>query len=129
MLSQIFICVAALIHVYIFAMESLLWGRPKTNKTFGMTSEQAEHNRLFAFNQGYYNLFLSLAIFLGLGFSANGYVVVGMTLMIYAATSMLGASLVLLFSQRRMVRAALIQGVPPFLGLVFLLINHEAPIS
>jgi putative membrane protein len=57
---------AGLIHVYIFCLESLLWGKPKTNRVFGVSPEIAEHNRLFAFNQGFYNLFLAVAAIGGL---------------------------------------------------------------
>lgn len=28
----------ALIHVYVFVMESLLWGRERTNRVFGMSA-------------------------------------------------------------------------------------------
>lgn len=38
----------------------------------------------------------------------------------FATASMLGASLVLVATDRRMVRAALLQGVPPLLALVTL---------
>lgn len=117
-LNQLFIFIAVLIHVYIFAMESLLWGKPKTNRTFGVNAEQAEQNRLFAFNQGYYNLFLAIAGFIGVALFYLDQDVVGQTLMIYSSLSMLGAALVLFYSKKSLLRAALIQGLPPFLSLI-----------
>lgn len=119
-MSKLFIGIAAFIHLYIFVIESILWGRPRTNKVFGMTAEQAELNRLFAFNQGFYNLFLAIAAIAGIGLSIQGFPTIGATLMLYAAASMLGASVVLFFSQRRLIRPVLIQGLPPLLGLVSL---------
>lgn len=120
MIGQIFIGIAAFIHIYIFAMESLLWGKPRINKVFALTSEQAEQNRLFAFNQGFYNLFLAIAGFLGIALVNGALVAAGKALMIYSAASMLGAALVLLGSSRGLIRPALIQGLPPLLGLIFL---------
>lgn len=114
----LFSAVAALIHVWIFLMESFLWGTPKINKAFNMTPQQAEENKTFAFNQGFYNLFLSIAIFSGIYFIYVGHESVGNTLVIYSCASMVGASLVLLKSNKKLIRAALIQGLPPFLSVV-----------
>ena len=56
--ALIFAGLAALLHVYIFTMESLTWTSPRTRATFGTTPEEAETTKLLAFNQGFYNLFL-----------------------------------------------------------------------
>lgn len=121
MLAQIFIGLAALTHLYIFAMESVLWGKPRTNKAFRLSAEQAEQNRLFALNQGFYNLFLAVAAIVGIVFSTgHGRTAIGITLMAYAALSMFGASVVLFCSQRKLIVPALIQGLPPLLGLISL---------
>lgn len=119
MISQFFVSVAALIHIYIFLMESIWWGKPKTNRAFGVTDLQAEQNRLFAFNQGYYNLFLAIAGLLGVVFIYLDQPIVGSTLMMYSCFSMFGAALVLFYSSKKsLIRPALIQGVPPLLGLI-----------
>ena len=56
----------AFIHIYIFALESLLWGKKRTNKIFGINELDAHATRLMALNQGFYNLFLAVALLLGL---------------------------------------------------------------
>ncbi len=117
-MSQFFIVIAALIHVHIFILESLLWGRPRTNKVFGVSAEQAAQNKLFALNQGYYNLFLALAAFTGAVLGPTE--VVGLTLMIYSSLSMLGAAVVLFISQKKLIKAALAQGLAPALTLLAL---------
>lgn len=123
-MAEFFIALAGLIHVYIFAMESLLWGKAKTNRVFGLSPEKAEQNRLFAFNQGYYNLFLAVAAFTGVGLSlSNDGHPAGATLMIYSSLSMVGAAMVLLYSQKKLIRPAAIQGVPPLLGLIFIMLR------
>jgi putative membrane protein len=118
MVGPFFIGIASLIHVYIFAMESVLWGKPRINKTFRVSPEQAEQTRLFAFNQGFYNLFLAVAGMAGILFSTGTHFEAGMALMAYAALSMVGAAVVLFCSERKLARAALIQGLPPLLGLI-----------
>ena len=119
-MALIFVGFAGAIHLYIFLMESFLWGRQRINKVFGVSPAQAEQNRLFAFNQGFYNLFLAIAAFLGVVLVLKDQSTVGSTLMIYSSASMLGAAVVLFFSERKLIRAALIQGLPPALGLIFL---------
>jgi uncharacterized membrane protein len=40
--ALVFAALAALLHVYIFTMESLTWTSPRTRATFGTTAEEAE---------------------------------------------------------------------------------------
>lgn len=117
-----FAIVAGVIHLYIFFLESIVWGKPNVNRVFGMSPEVAEQNRALAFNQGFYNLFLAIAIVVGLliGLDTS----VGRTLIVYSLTSMLLAALVLIFSNKKLLRPALIQGVSPFLGLIFLAVSY-----
>jgi putative membrane protein len=58
--ALIFAALGAVLHVYIFTMESLTWTTPRTRATFGTTAEEAETTKLLAFNQGFYNLFLGI---------------------------------------------------------------------
>jgi putative membrane protein len=65
--SQLAAAVAALIHVQIFALESVLWMRPAVHRRFGIGSAaDAATTRPLMFNQGFYNLFLALGIGIGL---------------------------------------------------------------
>jgi putative membrane protein len=117
-----FFAIAALLHVYIFSLESVTWTRPATWKIFGIRSQsEADTIRPMAFNQGFYNLFLAVEAGLGVALLAVS-LPVAITLVVVGAGSMLLASLVLLFSSKTTRRSALIQGVPPFIGLLFLLL-------
>ena len=120
---QFFAILSGVIHIYIFVMESVLWGRPKINKTFGMPEEVAESNRLFAFNQGIYNLFLAAGALLGAGMTFAGPSTIANTLIVYSCLSMVGASLALLYSARHLLRPALIQGLPPLTALILLALH------
>jgi len=117
--GAVFIALAALIHVYIFALESLRWRQPATWRIFGIRG-QAEADILapMAYNQGFYNLFLAIGAGVGL-IVLPSIEPAGLALIFLAAGSMLAAALVLLISDRSKLRPALVQGVAPLLGLLF----------
>ncbi|SDU29446.1 DUF1304 domain-containing protein [Halopseudomonas salegens] len=119
--TQLLAFLAAALHVLIFCMESLWFMRPQVHKRFGAaTAEDAEARRLFAFNQGFYNLFLAIGVLLGLVLLYwPASLIVGQTLVLFCCASMLGAAVVLLVSGgKRMLRAAVMQGVFPLLVLL-----------
>lgn len=110
----IFALIAALFHLLAFTLESILYMRPAVHRRFNAkTPEEAQASRLFAFNQGFYNLFLTLGCLLGLVLWHQGQVTVGSTLVLFTCASMLGAASVLFFSAPGMLRVALYQGLPP----------------
>jgi len=112
---------AGLLHVLFFLEESVWWMRPAIHqKTFGMSLEQAQTVRLFAFNQGFYNLFLALEVAAGLAAVHLGHAAAGHALVGFACASMVGAAIVLVASSRRFWMGALVQGLPPALALAAL---------
>ena len=114
---------AALLHVYIFVMESFLWTTPRVRATFGITDDaQAEYTKPLAYNQGFYNLFLAIITFVGLGLLRSEHWV-GSALALAGTGSMLAAAVVLVTHDRTMVRAALTQGTLPALAVLFLLLE------
>jgi putative membrane protein len=122
--SLVFAFLAAVLHVYIFTMESLTWTRPATWKRFGVASQaDAETTKPLAYNQGFYNLFLAVGAFIGIGCVAfaggePGQSAVGWTLVFSCCGSMLLAALVLALSGKKYLRAAAIQGTTPLLAVV-----------
>jgi putative membrane protein len=124
---------AALLHLYIFVMESFLWTTPRVRATFGITDDaQAEYTKPLAYNQGFYNLFLAIVTIVGVGLVVAGGAggagtafeasAAGTALLVAGTGSMLAAALVLLLSDRTKTRAALTQGLFPLVALVTLLI-------
>jgi putative membrane protein len=109
--------------VLIFCMESLWWTTPKVRARFRQLPEQAQATRLFAFNQGFYNLFLAIGVFAGITLVLAGHRVSGLTLMIWSCLSMLGAAIVLVASAPQMRRGAVIQGAAPLLFLLLGLVH------
>lgn len=113
----------ALVHVFIFYLESIAWTSPRARATFGTTVAEAETTKSLAFNQGFYNLFLAIAVIAGIVFIAAGQTAIGATLAFVGAGSMAAAALVLLLSSPDKAGAALKQGVVPALGVIALAIG------
>jgi len=113
---------AALLHVYIFVMESLTWTSPRTRATFGLTEQQAADTKELAFNQGFYNLFLAIVTAVGIAAITLGYCGIGVALIFAGVGSMLAAALVLLLSSPEKARAAITQGIFPAIAVVLLVI-------
>jgi putative membrane protein len=103
--------IAGAFHVVAFLFESVLFKQPKIQKRFHVDPAGAEAVRPWAFNQGFYNLFLALGLFAGLALKKEPYV-------IFPCACMVGAGLVLAATDKRMLRSAAIQAVPPLVALV-----------
>lgn len=121
-LSFVFFGLAALIHIYIFVLESVRWTAPSTRRTFGTSETDAEITKPLAYNQGFYNLFLAIIVVVGIVMASSGALAPGAALLFAGAGSMVAAGLVLLTSDRSKARAALVQLAAPAVGLVLLLI-------
>lgn len=111
---------AAVLHAYIFVMESLTWTSPRTRAVFGTTEEEAQATRQLAFNQGFYNLFLGIVTLVGVGTVFAGATAVGAALVFAGVGPMLAAAVVLLVSAPDKTRAAVTQGLFPAVSMVLL---------
>ena len=120
-IGSVFAGLAALVHVYIFVLESVRWTHPSTRRIFGTTAEAAEVTKPLAFNQGFYNLFLAILVVLGMILAPTVSFGIGWTLMMAGVASMLAAALVLIGSDRTKARAASVQGLFPLLAVLALL--------
>lgn len=110
--------VAGILHVLFFCFESLWWTRPAVARRFRNTEQQAQTTKALAFNQGFYNLFLAAGAFGGLALISAGHRQAGMILVAWNCASMLAAAVVLAASSPKMLRGALIQGLPPLMFLL-----------
>ncbi|MCU1415568.1 MAG: hypothetical protein JWN80_2908 [Microbacteriaceae bacterium] len=122
-IGSVFVFLAALFHLYVFFLESISWTRPRTWKIFGIASQaDADTIKPMAFNQGFYNLFLALGAGIGLVLIPINFWA-GFGMIALAAGSMFLAGLVLIFSVKGSARSALLQAVPPLIGLVFIVLS------
>jgi putative membrane protein len=118
----IFAGLAALLHVYIWVMESLTWTSARTRATFGITEEEALATKELAFNQGFYNLFLAIVTVVGI-VAGKEHHAVGLALMFAGTGSMLAAAVVLIASSPDKARAAITQGTLPLIAIVLLAVG------
>jgi putative membrane protein len=119
----IFAGLAALLHVYIWVMESLTWTSARTRATFGISQEEAVATKELAFNQGFYNLFLAIVTFTGIVIGGTGRYGIGLALIFAGTGSMLAAAVVLLLSSPDKARAAITQGTLPLIAIVVLAVG------
>ncbi|MFN3007493.1 DUF1304 domain-containing protein [Mycolicibacterium wolinskyi] len=119
----VFAALAALLHVYIFVMESLTWTSPRTRATFGTSRQEAEATKELAFNQGFYNLFLAIVTAIGIVAVTSGHDAVGAALVFAGAGSMVAAALVLLTTSPDKARAAITQGALPLIAVVLVAVG------
>lgn len=108
---------AAVLHVYIFWMESVTWTSKQTRAVFGLSEAQADATKEMAFNQGFYNLFLAIiaAVGIALYFVSP---LVGIALVLAGVGAMLAAAVVLFVSSPDKRGAAYKQGTLPLLSVV-----------
>lgn len=114
---------AALLHVYIFWLESVAWTTPRAHKVFGTTPQEALATRALAYNQGFYNLFLAVVTAVGIVLVASGQRAAGSALVLAGVGSMLAAALVLVLSDRSKASAARSQGLLPALAVLTLVVG------
>jgi putative membrane protein len=116
--AAVLAALAAALHVYIFVLESLVF-RTKGRHVFGVREDShVDVVERWAFNQGFYNLFLAVGAAVGAVNLAAGNHTVGAVLVFVSAGSMVGAGSVLLGTDRRMMKGALVQIVPAGLAVV-----------
>ncbi len=119
----VFAGLAALVHVYIFVLESITWTSPRTRATFGIASEaDAQTMRELAFNQGFYNLFLAIFTAAGVILHLLGAPWLGSVLILVGTSSMVAAAVVLVSRSPAKLRAALVQGLFPLVAVVLVAI-------
>lgn len=123
--AAVFAVLAALLHVLFFAYESLLFERPEVHARFRTATQDVPAVKPWAYNQGFYNLFLALGTLVGVAVLA-GTEDVGLALILFGCGSMLAAALVLVATDRRMARAALTQGLFPALAVLFAIVALTA---
>lgn len=122
----VFAALSALLHVYIWYLESFAW-TGAARDVFGTSAEEAAATRELAFNQGFYNLFLAIIAVVGIVVATAWDRGIGVALIFAGTGAMLGAALVLLLSSPDKRASAVKQGAAPLttvaLGVIWALIG------
>jgi len=108
-----FMILSGILHINFFVIESILFQKPNGYKLFKMTEQDHRGAKLWALNQGFYNLFFAFGMLAGVFMQQQ-------SLVVFCALSMIGAGVVLWVTAPRLLKGALIQMVPPIIGLIFL---------
>jgi putative membrane protein len=118
-IGQIAALLAAVVHVLIFTLESVVFAR-SGHRNFKVAAADVPVVRPWALNQGFYNLFLAVGTIVGLILLHTGHRAAGLGMVGLTCASMVAAALVLLATDRSMLRGVLIQGVLPLIALIFI---------
>ncbi len=127
--SYFFFGLAAVIHILFFVIESYFFQKQNGFKIFKVKQEDHEVVKIWAFNMGFYNLFLALGMILGLYFVNQLEIRIAGILVSFFGFCMLTAGAVLFLTQPKLHRGALIQLMPPLLGFIFLAFHIIEKIS
>lgn len=117
----IFALGAAALHVVIFYLESFAWTSDGALKAFNMTKEEAENTQEMAFNQGFYNLFLAIEVFVGVFLMVTRNPA-GKVLVTFAVCSMEFAAILLFVTSPDKRSAAIKQAIFPLMALCNLIL-------
>lgn len=120
--AAVFALLAAVLHVYFWVLESLAF-ETKGRRVFGVPAEDVAAVKPWAYNQGFYNLFLAIGTIAGAVLELCCDCQWAAPLIIFGTGSMLGAALVLIATDRTMLKGALVQGTFPALALFLLAVD------
>ena len=125
--AQGFALVAAAVHVLAFVWEVVVFVRPGVHRDiFRIPTADVPAARLWAFNVGFYNLFLASGAVVGVILWWSGEVAVGRALVLYTCAFMAAAGVALFASDRLAlsrprgagVGGSIAQTVPPAVALL-----------
>ena len=120
MASNLFIGLTAILHILFFKLESFDFMKPEVLARFGLDANSGSFVKIWAFNQGFYNLFFALGLLYSLYLINTEKVEKGVTLASFILISIIGAGVVLYFSAPEKYIAAAIQALPALLGVICL---------
>ena len=119
-ISTITISITALIHILFFKLESLDFMKPEVLQKFGLDQSSGQFVKVWAFNQGFYNLFFAIGLFYSLFLINFKDQNEGRVLASFILISIVGAGVVLYASQPQKLSAALIQAIPALIAVISL---------
>lgn len=124
--AALFMSISSVIHLLFFKLESIDFMKPEVLLKFDLDSTSGAFVETWAFNQGFYNLFLAIGLILAticiFKFKNKSHVVLANFILV----TMIFAGLVLYISVPAKLAAALIQAVPAFIAVVTLNIFNNS---
>ncbi len=118
LITIISIGITAALHILFFYTESINFMDPATLEKFGLSPEQGLVVKLWAFNLGFYNLFLAFGLLFSIYLVYKGLIKEGKLLATYLLLFIVGAGIVLYISEPGLLRIALTQALPALISLI-----------
>jgi putative membrane protein len=119
---------AGVIHLGFFVFESFFLQTQKGEKFLKLSPDTYRQVRVWAFNQGFYNLAFALGTFWGLYYVLKLQVMVAGVLTSFCGFSMIMFGMVLWWTVPSMRKLAYLQMGPPLLGFLFLFFHIKGSI-
>jgi putative membrane protein len=123
--TNIFIGLTALLHVLFFKLESIDFMKPAVLRKFGLDATSGSYVKVWALNQGFYNLFLAIGLFYSLYLLNTGSVESGKAIASFILLTIASAGVVLFLSSPDKLAAAIVQSAPALIGFALLLISFK----
>ncbi len=118
LIASLFILLTAIIHCLFFKLESIDFMKEKILKKFSLTTSEGSIVKIWAFNQGFYNLFLALGLFFSIYLLHGHQRESGKMLASFILLTIIGAGLVLFSSSPKKYPVAILQALPALLGFI-----------
>ena len=123
--ANIFVGLTAILHILFFKLESIDFMKPKTLRRFGLNSTSGAFVKTWAFNHGFYNLFLALGLLYSMFLINTGQIESGKVLANFILLLIVGAGVILAISAPKKYVAAITQAVPALLGILFIFFSFN----
>lgn len=116
--TDIIVLLVAVLHGYFLILEMFLWDKPLGLKVFGQSREQAVATKILASNQGLYNGFIAVGLFLGVIQGAAGF-----DFKVYFLACVIVAGIYGAITASR--KILFVQAVPGMVGLLLVLLTDH----
>lgn len=116
LLAVCFVALVAIEHFYILILEMFLWTKPRTQKIFGFSQDDAQRTVVFAANQGLYNGFLAAGLLWGLVHSNSEF---AEQIQLFFLSCVIVAAIYGSFTVKRSI--LIVQGLPALIALLLVL--------
>ena len=118
-----FFALSALIHLGFFVMEAMLYQIPQGYKTFSLSEAEHKHSKVWALNQGFYNLSLAAGMTVGLTMVLQKKILLAGVLVGFCGLTMILAGIVFAVTVPHLRKWAVVQYGPPLVGFAFLALH------
>ena len=119
-ITSIFILITSLLHIVFFKIESIDFMKLETLQRFSLTAEKAEVVKVWAYNQGFYNLFIAFGLLYGIYLLYRDDLNKAKPLLSTLLLIIVGAGIVLATSADGKIIAASIQAIPALIAFILL---------